>query len=201
MRDYVELFLTFLKIGVSTFGGGYAMLPILERELIKGRGWVTMEEVMDYYTIAQITPGIIAVNVSTFVGHKRKGPLGGFLATLAFILPGVTLMALIALFIRRFAEYPAVQHVFAGIRIAVGALILDTIIKLVKGVFKNYRALAIFAVALALSAALGLSPVLIVMGAGAAGFLLFRPPQGGLKTGAGGDKDPGGKGTKSGEGA
>ncbi|MDR1059279.1 MAG: chromate transporter, partial [Treponema sp.] len=139
MKGYIELLLVFLKIGVSTFGGGYAMLPVLDRELIKGKGWITMDEVMDYYTIAQITPGIIAVNVSTFVGYKRKGPLGGVLATAAFILPGVTLMVVIALFIQRFAEYPAVQHAFGGIRIAVGALILDTIIKLIKGVFKSYK--------------------------------------------------------------
>jgi chromate transporter len=178
MREYIELFVTFLKIGVSTFGGGYAMLPILERELIRGKGWITMDEVMDYYTIAQITPGIIAVNVSTFVGHKRKGPLGGFLATTAFILPGITLMVLIALFIRRFAEYPAVRHAFGGIRIAVGALILNTIIKLVRGICKNYKSLIIFTAALILSAVLGLSPVPIVLAAGAAGFLLFRPSRG-----------------------
>jgi chromate transporter len=185
MKEYIELVLTFLKIGVSTFGGGYAMLPVLDRELIKGRGWVTMDEVMDYYTIAQITPGIIAVNVSTFVGHKRKGPLGGFLATMAFILPGVVLMVIIALFVRRFAEYPAVRHAFGGIRIAVGALILDTIIKLVRGVFKTCKGLIIFVAALVLSAAVSPSPVLIVLGAGAAGFFLFKPPKQEHKTGEG----------------
>ncbi|WP_418455761.1 chromate transporter, partial [Allofournierella sp.] len=76
MRDYLELFLTFAKIGSVTFGGGYAMLPILERECVEKRGWVTEEDLADYFAIGQCTPGIIAVNVSTFVGNKRKGPLG-----------------------------------------------------------------------------------------------------------------------------
>jgi chromate transporter len=158
-----------------TFGGGYAMIPVLERELINKKGWTNLEEVMDYYTIAQITPGIIAVNVSTFIGAKRKGPVGGIISTIGFLLPGVTLMAVISLFIRRFAEYPAVQHAFTSIRVAVGALILDTVIKLLKGVFKDKKAVVIFILGFSLSAMFSASPVLIIAGAGAAGFLLYRP--------------------------
>jgi chromate transporter len=175
MKDLLELLWAFIVVGVTTFGGGYAMVPVLERELIKKRGWVTMDEVMDYFTIAQITPGIIAVNTATFVGFKRKGIAGGIAATVGLILPGVTLMVIIALFIQRFAEYEAVQHAFAGIRIAVGALILDTLVKLFKGVFKNYKAVIIFALAAALSALFSVSPVYIIAGAGLAGFLLFSP--------------------------
>jgi chromate transporter len=164
-------------IGATTFGGGYAMLPVLDRELIKKRGWVTMDEVMDYYTIAQITPGIIAVNVATFVGYKRKGVPGGIIATIGFVLPGISLMLLISLFITRFAEYRVVQHAFAGIRIAVCALILDTVLKLGKGFFKNYKSIAIFVIAFALSAVFSVSPVYIILGAGLAGFLFFSPKQ------------------------
>ncbi|MDR2552589.1 MAG: chromate transporter [Treponema sp.] len=171
MKGYLELIWTFVKIGASTFGGGYAMVPVLDRELIRGRGWITMDEIMDYYTVAQVTPGIIAVNVSTFVGYKRKGLLGGVLATAGFILPGISLMILVSLFISRFAQYPAAQHAFAGIRIAVGALILDTVIKLLQGFYKNRISMAIFAAAFALAAVLGVSPAAVVLGAGLLGWL------------------------------
>ncbi|MDR0389862.1 MAG: chromate transporter [Spirochaetaceae bacterium] len=175
MKAYLELIIVFLKMGCTTFGGGYAMLPVIERELVKKRGWVAMEEVMDYYTIAQITPGVIAVNVSTFVGYKQRGPLGGLIATLCFVLPGVALITTIAIFMQNFAEYPVVQHAFTGIRVAVGALVLDTVRKLVKGVFKDIKATVIFLAAFALSVIASASPVLLVTAAGVAGFFLYRP--------------------------
>jgi len=175
LKEYLELFLTFLKLGCITFGGGYAMIPVVERELIKKRGWVTMEEVMDYYTIAQITPGIIAVNLSTFIGYKRKGPFGGALTTIGFVLPGVTLIILVAAFIQNFQELPVVKHAFAGIRIAVGALILDTVIKMIKGIFKDWKALIIYIAAFFLSAAYKISPMFIVLGAGIIGLLVYYP--------------------------
>jgi chromate transporter len=185
LKQYLEVFLTFLKMGCVTFGGGYAMIPVVERELIKKRGWITMDEVMDYYTIAQITPGIIAVNLSTFVGYKQKGILGGFLATLGFVLPGVSLIIAAALFISNLAGIAVVQHAFAGIRIAVGALILDTVIKLVKGVFKDFKALVIYIAAFALSALWQVSPMLLILGAGAAGLVFYRakktPPEAGSR--------------------
>jgi chromate transporter len=175
VKAYLELLFTFIKLGCITFGGGYAMVPVLERELIRKKGWTTMDEVMDYYTIAQVTPGIIAVNVSTFIGYKRKGPLGGIIATLGFVLPGVCLMILIAFCLTNFADLPVVQHAFTGIRLAVGALILDTVINLFKGVFKEYRAIIIGIIAFVLSALFSASPVLLVAAAGVAGFLLWRP--------------------------
>jgi chromate transporter len=175
LKEYLDLIWTFLRVGVMTFGGGYAMVPVIERELIKRKGWTNMEEVMDYYTIAQITPGVIAVNLSTFIGYKRKGPLGGILGTVSFLLPGVTLMVFISLFIKQFAEYPAVRHAFTGIRVAVGALILDTVIKLLRGIFKDFKGVIIFVLGFSLQALLSASPALIILGAGAAGFFLYRP--------------------------
>ena len=175
MKEYLELFLTFLKMGCITFGGGYAMIPILDRELIKKRGWISMEEVMDYYTIAQITPGIIAVNISTFIGYKRKGPLGGMLTTIGFVLPGVCFITVIAVFIRNVMDYPAVIHAFAGIRIAVGALILDTVVKMVKGIFRDWTALVLYIAAFALSAGWRVSPMLIILGAGIIGLIVYLP--------------------------
>ena len=146
-----------------------------------------MEEVMDYYTIAQITPGLIGVNLSTFVGNKRKGALGGILATLGFILPGVTLILAAALLIGNFAEIPAVQHAFAGIRIAVGALILDTVIKMVKGAFKDKIAPVIYLIVFGIAVLPGTlfaefgslagilkSPVTLVLASGLAGLIVYR---------------------------
>ena len=175
MKDYLELFLVFLKMGCITFGGGYAMIPVVDRELIKKRGWITMDEVMDYYTIAQITPGIIAVNLSTFVGYKRKGSLGGTLTTIGFVLPGMTLIILAAYFISGFMDIPAVRHAFAGIRVAVGALIIDTVLKMIKGIFKDALAIIFFIAAFLLSAIWTVSPMYIVLGAGLIGLFVYRP--------------------------
>jgi chromate transporter len=165
-------------MGVLTFGGGYAMIPVVERELIKKRGWIDMDEVMNYYTIAQITPGIIGVNLSTFVGYKRKGPLGGVLATLGFILPGVFLITVIAIFLVNFADLPVVRHAFTGIRVAVCALIVDTVVKLLRGVFKNKRAVALYLIVFALSAVWSLSPMLLIIASGLLGLLVFRQKPG-----------------------
>ena len=181
MKEYLEILLAFLKLGCITFGGGYAIIPVVDRELIKKRGWITMDEVIEYYTIAQITPGLIAVNLSTFVGYKQKGPLGGVLATVGFILPGVTFIAAIALLISNFAELDAVKHAFTGIRIAVGALILDTVLKLLKGVFKDKIAMAIYVIVFVVSIFPGgvipvflKSPVFLVPVAGLVGLIVYR---------------------------
>jgi chromate transporter len=134
-----------------------------------------MDEVLDFYTIAQITPGIIAVNVATFTGCRRKGVFGGILATIGLVLPGVCLMLVVSVFVQRFAEETVVQHALAGIRLAVCALILDTSIKLIKGFFKNFKSVVIFGIAFALSAVFSVSPVYVIVGAGITGFLLWLP--------------------------
>jgi len=177
MREYAYIFWTFIKIGASVFGGGYAMIPVLERELIKKKGWLSLTEMMEYYTIAQITPGIIMINVATFVGCKRKGAMGGIVATLSVITPGILLMVIVSMFIERFAEYETVRHAFTGIRVAVCALILDTVIKLFRHSPPKKSGIVIFAVVLILSAVFSASPALLILGAGAAGFLLYCPPK------------------------
>ena len=175
MREFLELFWAFIVIGATTFGGGYAILPALERELIKKRGWITMDEALDFFTIAQITPGIVAVNIATFTGCKRKGVPGGVIATVGLVLPGVCLMLIVSFFVEHFAEYQIVQRALAGVRLAVCALILDTSLRLLRGFFKDYKAIIICVIAFVLSAVLSVSPVLIIIGAGIAGFLLFSP--------------------------
>jgi len=175
MRDFLELFWAFIVIGATTFGGGYVIVPVLERELIKKRGWITIDEVLDFFTIAQITPGVIAVNIATFVGCKRKGFAGGIAATIGLVLPGVSLMLLVSVFVNHFAEYAIVQHALAGIRLAVCALIIHTTIKLFKGIWKNIRSIIIAVIAFALTTVLNISPVFVILGAGLAGFLLYLP--------------------------
>jgi len=181
MKEYLNIFYAFLRVGLFTFGGGYAMIPVVERELINKRSWITMDEVMDYYTISQIMPGMIGVNLSFFIGNKRKGAFAGFLAALGFVLPGVTLITGVALFISNFADIPIVRHIFAGVRIAVAALILDTVIKLVKGVFKEWKPLVIYIFVFTLSVlpagllpAFMKSPVFLVAVSGITGLLIFR---------------------------
>ena len=188
MREYLDLVWAFLKVGMFTFRGGYAMIPVVERELINKRKWINMDEVMEYYTISQITPGLIGVNLSTFVGYKQKGIIGGILATLGYVLPGTTLIIAVALFISNFADIPTVGHAFAGVRIAVGALILDTVIKMVKGVFKDIKALAIYVIVFAVSVlpsgmvpAFIKSPVSLVLASGLVGLLIYRRKKPGQK--------------------
>ena len=139
MNIYADLFLTFAKIGVCTFGGGYAMLPILQRELVEKRGWATEEELSDYFAIGQCTPGIIAVNTATFVGHSRKGAAGGVVATLGLVFPCLVIIMLIAAFLQNFAEQPVVVHAFNGVRACVCALILSSVLKLRKSTVVDRR--------------------------------------------------------------
>ena len=126
----LDLFWTFAKVGVMTFGGGYAMLPILQREVVEKKGWATEDELADYFAIGQCTPGIIAVNTATFVGQKNGGIPGGILATLGVVFPSLVIITLLASVIQTFAELAVVKHAFAGIRICVCVLIFNAVLKL-----------------------------------------------------------------------
>ena len=132
MKDLLDLYWTYLKIGCVNFGGGYAMLPLLERELVTERGWVTTEELMDYFAIGQCTPGIIALNVSTFIGEKKGGVIGALCATTGFLTGPILIILMIATFLSNFADLPIVQHAFAGIRVCVCVLIVQAVLRLWK---------------------------------------------------------------------
>lgn len=173
MKILFELFLIFAKMGAVTFGGGYAMLPILQREIVDNKHWGTEEELMDYYALGQVTPGMIAVNVATFIGCKLKGFWGGVFATLGVITPSMIIITVIALFLSQFEENPYVAHAFAGIRACVCVLILDAVIKLAKKSVKDQRTLLIFLAILLVSLFAPVSPVISVLAAGAAGFVLM----------------------------
>lgn len=187
MKDLIDLFFVFAQIGGTTFGGGYAMLPILQREIVEKRGWATENELMDYYAIGQCTPGIIAVNTATFIGRKRFGIIGGIIATLGVVFPSIIIITIIALFLKNFAELEFVKHAFAGIRVCVCVLILDSVMKLGKKSIVDNRCIVIFLVILALSLLTNVSPALLVVIAGIAGYFLKPAPKT-AETKEGGDK-------------
>ncbi len=151
MTELFQLFCSFFKIGLFSFGGGYAMLPMLQRELIERRDWVTEDEILDYFSIAQCTPGVIAVNTATFVGYKKKGVAGAALATFGVVLPSLIIITLIAALLSNFAEIEAVQHALVGIRAAVCVLIGTSVYKLIKKAVKDKLSLAIYIVVLILA--------------------------------------------------
>ena len=167
-----DLFLTFAKVGVLTFGGGYATLPILERELVDKHGWVSNEDLLDYYAVGQCTPGIIAVNTATFVGQKLLGTVGGIVATLGVVFPSLVIIMVIAGILTNFADIPAVKSAFAGIRVCVCVLIFNAVVKLWKSAVKDKAALVIFALVFLLSFFFDISPVLFVLFCAAAGIAL-----------------------------
>lgn len=174
MKLLCKLFISFAKIGVMTFGGGLAMLPMLERELVENRKWVTNEEILDYYAVGQCTPGIIAVNTATFVGYKQSKVLGAVFATLGMIFPSLIIVAVIAAVLSNFADIPAVQHAFAGIRIAVCALITAAVVKLAKSNVRNLAQILIAVAAFVVIAVFGASPVVVVIGSAVAGLVLGK---------------------------
>ena len=136
-RQFLELYLAFVKIGAFTFGGGLAMMPIMQRELIEKRGWLTEEELIDYFAIGQSTPGIIAVNVATFVGYKRLGWFGGIIGTLGVVTPSWVIIMLLAGAISSVDKYPLAQKALKGINVAVAALLTSVIVKFSKKTIKN----------------------------------------------------------------
>ena len=169
----LDLFLTFFRIGICTFGGGYAMLPMLQRELVDKKGWTTEEELLDYFAIGQCTPGIIAVNTATFVGYKVKKTAGGIIATLGVVAPSVVIITIIAAVLQNFADIPAVKNAFAGIRVAVCVLIINSVVKLLKkSVVDKLTAAVYIAVAICAIVFSKLSPVIFVLAAALLGILV-----------------------------
>ena len=172
MKDVWTLFITFARIGGFTFGGGYAMLPMLQKELVDKHGWTTEEELLDFYAIAQCTPGVIAVNTATLIGRKIKGIAGSVAATLGVIFPSFVIISIIAALLHNFAELPAVKYAFVGIRACVCALILDAVIKLGKKAIKDIPALVIALLVFVLMCFFDISPIIIVLCAALAGLAL-----------------------------
>ncbi len=172
MKELWKLFRLFFKVGLFTFGGGYAMLPLLKAELVNKRRFVTEQELLDLYSIGQCTPGIIAVNVATYIGYQQRGVKGAIATTLGIIAPSLIIIMLLASVLKQFSDNRYVAYAFAGIRICVAALIADIIYDLARKNIKNYISAIIFLSALGLLIAFNLSAVWIVLLAGTTALVL-----------------------------
>ena len=137
IKQFFDLYLTFAKIGTFTIGGGLAMMPMMQKELIDKKHWITEEDLIDYYAVGQSTPGIVAVNVSTFVGYRQLGILGGMVATLGMITPSLVIITILAGLINSIDDYPIVQKALRGINVSVAALLTSVIVKFAKKTIKN----------------------------------------------------------------
>ena len=174
IRDLFELFMIFCRIGGFTFGGGYAMLPIIQKEIVEKRNWATDEEVIDYYAIGQCTPGIIAINTATFIGYNQRGILGAIFATTGMVFPSIVIITVIAKFFQHFQDYEIVQNAFGGIRVVVVALIVSTVINMYKTSVKDNTGIIIFLIAFGAIGFFGISPILIIILSALVGIIKCR---------------------------
>lgn len=169
----LDLFCAFFRIGLFTFGGGYAMLPLLQREIVEKKKWATEEEMLDYFAVGQCTPGVIAVNTATFVGFKEKKLSGAIFATLGIVSPSLVIITVIAALLSNFAHIAAVQNAFAGIRVAVCVLILNSIVKLWKKSVMDKLTFAVFLAVFIGSVLLShVSPVVFIVAAAVLGIVV-----------------------------
>lgn len=171
MKELMNLFWSFCRIGGLTFGGGYAMLPMLQKEVVETHKWATEQELLDYYAVGQATPGVIAVNTATFIGYKEKGILGAIFATSGVVFPALIIIMSIAGFIDSFSDLNIVQHAFSGIRVAVGVLILNALVNLVKGSVKDILGIILFVATFIISIFFNISVVYIVVASALIGII------------------------------
>ncbi len=163
MKELFEIFIASAKVGALTFGGGYAMLPILQREIVENKGWNSEAEILDYYALAQCLPGILMVNTLAFVGKNRKGNIGAVFAALGAAAPSFLIITIIATVLTAFADVPAVKNAFAGIRVCVCVLIFNAITKLWKSAIADIKCLLLFLAVLTASLLLDVTPILFVV--------------------------------------
>lgn len=174
MKELLELYMAFFRIGGLTFGGGLTMLPMLRHELEEKKGWVTEDEMLDYYAVGQCTPGIIAVNVATFVGFKRKGVLGAIFSTLGMVSPSVVIISILATFLDAFMSNQIVAHAIGGVKIVVCALMLNTVITLAKKSLISPICVVIGIIGFVLSVFTEIPSVLMVILAGVFGVIMQK---------------------------
>lgn len=172
MNELWDLFITFARIGGFTFGGGYAMLPMLQKEVVENKGWASEEDLMDYYAVGQCTPGIIAVNTATFIGYKRKGIIGAIVATTGVVAPSLVIIMIITAFINNFAQISAVQHALAGVRICVCVLVFDAVNKLAAKSLTDAATYLIFAGVMILALFTDIQTWMLVVAAGFCGVII-----------------------------
>ena len=174
MQIYIDLFVSWFKMGLFTFGGGYAMLPMIQKEVIEKHKWASEREIMDYYAVGQCTPGVIAVNTATFVGYKIKGILGGIVATLGVVSPSLLIISILTSLIANFSDLEIVQHALHGIQVAVCVLMFVAIEKLIKNGIQNMASFLLFVGAFILSYFTSVSTIWIVILAGICGYVIYQ---------------------------
>ncbi len=172
LKRLLDLFFVFFKVGLCTFGGGIAMLPILETELVEKRGWVTSEELIDWFAIGQSTPGIIAVNVATFAGYKRAGVVGGCVGTFGMVCPSIIIITVIAFFISNFADIIWVQKALTGINVAVAAILTSAVYKFSKKSVKNVFGFCLLVISFILIFVFNVNTIYIILGSAFIGVIL-----------------------------
>ena len=183
LHDLLILYTLFFRMGAVTFGGGYAMLPILRREIVQKHQWMDEENIMDYYALSQGLPGIIAVNVSVFIGYKQRKVPGAVAAALGMVSPCIIIISIIAAFLSNFQDNVYVQHALAGISVCVAALILDAVISMWKKGVKDKVGIAICLVMLVLSVFTDISPILLVIACALLGVAVRTPARRAAKGG------------------
>lgn len=171
LKNYLTLFLTFLKIGAFTFGGGYAMIPIIEKEIVDKHHWIESEDILDIFAISESTPGPIAINSATFIGYKIGGIFGSFCATFGVVLPSFTIISIIALVLREFSDIKAVQYAFNGIRAGVLALIIKALYSMYKKVPKGLFSYILMVASFILAAFTDINVIFVIIGCAVAGLV------------------------------
>lgn len=169
LKTCLTLFLTFLKIGAFTFGGGYAMIPIIEKEMVEKHKWIKSEDILDIFAIAESTPGPIAINSATFIGYKIGGIFGSFCATFGVVLPSFTIISIISLVLREFSDIKAVQYAFNGIRAGVLALIIKALVSMYKKAPKGLFSYILMGASFILAAFTDINVIFVIIGCGLAG--------------------------------
>lgn len=174
LKPLKDLFITFFKIGLFTFGGGYAMIPLIEKEIAEEKKWVKREEIADILAVAQSIPGAVAINSATFIGFKQSGKKGALAATLGVILPSFIIIAVIAAFFSKVSDNLIVKSMFAGIRPAVVALITVAVLKVGKTAIRDKTGLMIAIIAWLLVVALDIHAILVIIGGAVFGLLAYK---------------------------
>ena len=180
MKALLELFLVFFKIGAFTFGGGYAMIPLIQREAVEKHRWVTDEDILDIVAIAESTPGPIAINAATFVGYQTRGFAGALAATFGVVLPSFVIILAIAGILRQFQDLKVEQYAFRGIRVAVLVLMLKALLKMFKTNRKSAVAYIIMGLSFVLTALVGVNTFLVIILCGLLGLGSFLMAERGM---------------------
>lgn len=174
MKQLVEIFVTFFRVGLFTFGGGYAMLPIVKKEIIEKKDWITQEQLLDYYGVAQVSMGIIAINTSALIGYQVAKKKGALVAGFASALPSILIITIIAFFLESFMQYPQVLNVFKMIRIVVAALIVNTAYTLGKKGIIDWIGVVLFGISFVLITFVHVNPIFLILFSAVVG-IYFKP--------------------------